>query len=102
MSFTRQRARGVIHSAVYRVVRQLQPMSLQQFYSTKVEDTVPSGPSPTGWRGFWWVSIADEIQNGAMAYKTYILDFDGQWLKQNKNRTWNQVLDYIGPRRQRI
>ncbi len=96
MAVTKKEARAVVHSAFYRIVRQAEPTTLTNFYNMKVEDTVPSGRPPSGWPGFWWESIAVEIQNAMITRKVYILDFNAKWLSDNKSKKWDQVLDYIG------
>jgi hypothetical protein len=96
MRLTRDQARQIVHSAFYRVARQTGPMSLNEFYKTIVSDTIPPGRSPSGWDGFWWESIAAEIQSGVMARQAYIQNFTGSWLKRNKRKKWSSVIDHMG------
>ena len=64
MSISKKEAQAVIHSAYYRIVRQAEKSTFKAFYKAKVEQTVPSGGAPSGWSGFWWESLATEIQLG--------------------------------------
>jgi hypothetical protein len=93
---TEQELREGIHSAFYRIVRQLEPVPLDDFFKMTVEVTWPTGESPSGWVDFWWESVTVEIQSTVMSRREYVLDFNAKWLKDNKERTWNWVKDYIG------
>jgi hypothetical protein len=92
---TLQEIYEVVHSAFYRVVRDIQPVPIEYFFNLKIEETWPPGGSPSGWPDFWWESVAVEIQNAVMARREYILDFNAKWLKDNKTKTWNELVDYI-------
>ncbi|MEM7203893.1 MAG: hypothetical protein AAF628_26755 [Planctomycetota bacterium] len=89
-------AARAVHSAFYRIVRTAAaPMNLTKFFDAKIEDTWPDDNSPSGWRDFWWESVAVEIQSAAAARREYILGFGRKWLKQNKARKWSAVLDHM-------
>lgn len=92
---TKEELREVVHSAFYRVVRQVGPIPIEDFFNKKIEETWPQAESPSGWPDFWWESVSVEIQNAVMTRKEYILDFNAKWLKDNKTKTWEELINYI-------
>ena len=84
-----------VHSAFYRIVRQVNPMPIEDFLKNTIEETWPQEQSPSGWPDFWWESMAVEIQSAVMTRREYILDFNAKLLKESKTMTWEELINYI-------
>jgi len=91
---TAEELRETVHSAFYRVVRNARPVSISVFFQATIESTMPTGPSPSGWPGFWWESIAVEIQNALLARRNYITGLDAGWLQAHKTKLWEELVTY--------
>ncbi len=98
-NITKTDAKAIIHSAFFRVVRNVGPMPPGEFFDMTVEATLPIGRSPSGWEKFWWESIVTEIQSAFLSRRYYILDFTADFLFDNKADTWEAILTYIGTKR---
>ncbi len=92
---TGQELKELIHSAVYRIIRQLEPYDIETFMHKTIKETIPSGPTPSGWPDFWWESLSVEIQAAAMARKKYLSDISAQDLKKKQDGTWFDLVDHI-------
>jgi hypothetical protein len=83
-----------IYGAFYRIVRVGEPLEMATFFESVISETWPKSKAPSDWPDFWWESVALEIQSGFMAYRSYLNNLDGPWLKQHAQETWQEVLDY--------
>lgn len=91
----RNEAKILVHSAFFRIVRTAAPTSINKFFKSTIKDRVPTGRTPSGWPGFWWESIAIEIQTSVMARREYIIKFDTKWLANNKSKKWSHLIDHM-------
>lgn len=82
----------IVHSAFYRVTRMSTVLPLPQFVAATVGATMPKGSSPTGWPGFWWESVAVEIQNAFLARRLYIRNWNAAALSGASGQTWGNVI----------
>jgi hypothetical protein len=88
--------RTTIYTAFYRVVRVGTQPTLGTFYQKTLKQTLPSNQPdpPSDFDDFWWEAIALEMQNGFMAYKAYLPNLDGPWLRQHVDEKWQEVFDF--------
>jgi hypothetical protein len=91
---TELQLKRTIQSAFYRVVRTHIPLSLAEFFDSKIEDTWPTTPPPTDWSDFWYESVCVEIQSGVMARNEFIDGFSYTWLKENKGKKWEALVTH--------
>lgn len=91
----KEEVRGIIHSAVYRIVRQLDPIPVDNFFDKTIKETVPQGGTPSGWEDFWWESLAAEIQNAFISRKMYILGLTAKWLKERRDGKWENLISHL-------
>lgn len=92
-----QEIKETIFAAVFRIVRTSKQPTLEEFLKCSINDTVQDNQNsnPTGWPDFWWESLHAEIQNAFIARKKYILNFDKDWLRNNKDNNWMKLYDHL-------
>jgi hypothetical protein len=92
---TKPQVRTNIYGAFYRVIRIGTMPTVDDFYASKVSDTMPKNQAtPADFPDFWWEAVALEIQNGFIARKAFLNDLDAAWLKEHLNNTWQDILDF--------
>ncbi len=90
-----QEIKHAIYAAVWRIVRQINPPKIEEFFDQKVKDTLPTGGAPGSWENFWWESLAVEIQGAMLSRKRYITNFDYKILKDREGKKWQNIYEYI-------
>ncbi|OIO03873.1 hypothetical protein COY52_09120 [Candidatus Desantisbacteria bacterium CG_4_10_14_0_8_um_filter_48_22] len=95
MNESEKKARELIHSAVFRIIRQAEPIPISEFFNKTIGEVMPTTPTPPGWENFWWESLAIEIQRLFILEGRYILDFDEKWLEDNKDKKWEELISYL-------
>ena len=96
---TLEELKKLVYAAFYSVARILELPSREDFEAMTVAETwedIP--PDPPGWGDFWWEVLALKIQSNVMAEQERIKDFDTGLLKNNKDKTWAEVIELIGSR----
>ncbi len=92
-----------IFNGVHRVIRISVLPTHDEFFATRVKDTLALAQGPDLAPDFWWEAVVVEVQNGAMIRDGYIKKWNVAALRAREGQTWGAVHTYVtrnvGPRR---
>ncbi len=91
-----EEVKRTVYTAVWRIIRQLDPPPFDEFMDTTAEDTFNEANPPDEFEDFWWESIGTEIQGGVMAHRVFAGQFPPEWVRENKDKTWGEIAAHVG------